>query len=212
MNTWIIKSLCSMGLLLAAATGQATLITDGSFESNVGLSGKGWGVFQKVGAWTAIGGAGIEVERGTIVNPQHEFQYVELDSHSNSAMAQTISGLAIGQNYELTFWYRARVNRSDDNDIVVLWGEDIDLALNEVFSISGLQALNTKQWRQYTVSLTATDESMAVGFAAAGTSNSYGGFLDNIAMSSVSSVAESGSLVLMALGFIGLARSRRGFS
>ena len=166
-----------------------------------------WSVFSSISGWTTTSGPGIEIENNTIVTAESGSQYVELDSHANSAMRQTISGLSVGNNYDLSFWYRARTNNAqNDNGINMYWGStspgDLALAIADVTASQG-------GWKEYIKTLVATDSTMYLGFAAVGLNNSLGGFIDNVQLVAGTPVPEPVSIGLFSLGFFGLVAARR---
>lgn len=186
-------------LFLAVGSANANLIVNGSFE-NPALSGNSWSVFNSIEGWTTIQGAGIEIQRNTVVDAQDGDQYVELDSHYNSWMEQTISGLTAGNEYYFSFWYQARTNNLyNDNGIDVYWNGIL------VMDISNILASDAG-WTEYTAVFTADSDVAALSFNADGTSNSLGGFIDNV---SLTSVPEPAPIALMALGIIGLVAARK---
>ena len=195
-----IKSIIIAGGLLASSA-NASLITNGGFESDVGLSGTQWGVFNSIDGWYTSGGAGIEIQRNTVTSAQEGNQYVELDSHnagSNSSMSQDLVGLSVGQVYQLDFWYKARTGSTNDNGINVSWGASPDLSpFTYAFNVDGVAPMD---WTLVTGFLTATAADMTLTFSATGKENTLGGFIDNISLASYS-VPEPGSLALLALGF-----------
>ena len=199
------KTITAIALAGAASIANANLLTNGDFESNVGLSGHSWGVFSSIDGWTTLSGPGIEVQRNTVVNAESGNQYVELDSNSNSAMYQAISGLSIGQTYSLDFWYHTRTNNGDnDNGINVYWGDTTPGNLQ--LEISDLVSSQTYSWIEYSTNLVATAETMYLTFSAEGLSNSLGGFIDN---ASLNSVPEPSNIALLTIGLLGLIISRR---
>ena len=190
-----------------AASANATLITNGSFEENVGLTGGQWGVFQSIPGWTATGGAGIEVERETVVSTPFGNQYVELDSHNNSSMSQYLTGLSVGSIYQLDFWFKPRTGTFGDNGINVSWGATPDISpFTYAFGVDGVAPAD---WALKTGFLTATSTDMTLTFSAVGINNSLGGFIDNVSLNSVA-VSEPASLALFGLGLLGLGAVRRG--
>lgn len=205
------KTIVALLLAGVASLANANLIVNGSFEDNVGLSGTGWGVFNgaQVNGWTPLSGAGIEIQRNTIVAAQDGNQYVELDSHNNSSMFQQLTGLAVGESYLLSFWYHARTNNgNNDNGIDVLWGTSTPGALQLAIANETVQSTNN-MWVQKNLSLFATQSTMYLTFAATGWNNSLGGFIDNVSLTKAASVPESSGLVLFGLGLMGLIAVRR---
>ncbi|MBM5574343.1 hypothetical protein [Deefgea sp. CFH1-16] len=110
-------------LLSAPALAQANLVQDASFEETVVPNGT-WNVFASVGTggvWQSISGAGIEIQRNVTGPASQGQQFVELDSHTNSAMAQSL-GTTAGQNYSLNFDFTARPNTTvATNGLQAFW-------------------------------------------------------------------------------------------
>lgn len=204
------------------------LITNGSFENpnlasnpnpagnNVG-SGSAWEVFNSIEGWNTVSGAGIEIQRsGTVVNAHHGNQYVELDSHpspgssagSNSIMGQSISGLTVGSDLTLSFWYRPRTNNGwNDNGIDVYWGESGSESL--VFSIVNQLARDYTDWVNFTLGLTVTNSSMNLGFGASGLQNTLGGFIDDVSLVPSPATGLLFGLGLFLLAWTGRSRNSR---
>jgi len=200
----LIKWVFIAGINICAGEVYAGLITNGSFEDEQ-LNGRSWQVFSDVAGWSASSGAGIEIQRNTVVAAQDGNQYVELDSHNNSSMSQFIEGLSVGQSYDLSFWYRARTNRGDnDNGINAYWGENILDQL--VFEISDLLARDGG-WQEFSTVVSATATTMVLSYEAVGINNSLGGFIDNISLTVP--IGEPGSLALFFLGGLGLVMIRK---
>ena len=201
------KALTAIALTTVATFANANLLVNGDFDANVGLSGSQWSVYGSIAGWTALSGAGIEVERNTVVSAHSGNQYIELDSRNNSSMYQLITGLTAGASYELSFWYQARTNNGgNDNGINVAWGEY--LPATEVLSIDDLTHADTPDWVEQTTTLVASASSMYLVFAADGISNSLGGFIDTVSLTATS-VPEPASLALFSIGILGLILGRR---
>ena len=203
------KTIVALLLAGVASMANANLIVNGSFEDNVVTDSDTWDVYNSINGWSTLSGAGIEIQRNTIVTAQDGNQYVELDSHNNSTMFQQLTGLTVGESYLLSFWYRARTNNGDnDNGIDVSWGTsatgDLQLAIaNEIVGSTN------NAWVQKNLSLFADQSTMYLTFAATGWSNSLGGFIDNVSLTKAASVPESSGIVLFGLGLLGLIAPRR---
>ena len=191
------KPLVSVLLIMLATmpTAMANLITNGDFE-DFQLQGRQWRVFNQLPGWFTSIGPGIEIQRNTIVRAQSGNQYVELDSHygrnTNSTMSQLIS-TEPGQQYLLSFWYRPRTNRGhNDNGINVLWdpwalttASHHSAAFRpsqQVLSIDNYKRRQYNFWIPFSLSLTATSNTMVLSFQADGRDNSLGGFIDNVSL------------------------------
>lgn len=208
---------------------------------NLGTASPGqrWGVYENLDGWQARAYSGVEAQfNGNIVDATNGTQfsafdgnyYVELDTHfdyenpanSNSWIRQQLTGLNIGQTYELSFAYAARTQDADDNGIGVYWGETADL-FSGLFQVSvDYDGSNWLNWTTYTYRFTASAAEMFLGFQALGNkawdatslgaqyyfaeSNKYGGFLDAV---NVTAVPEPGTLAVLALGLVGLGAMRR---
>ena len=204
------KTIVALLLSGVASLANANLIVNGDFEDNVGLTGSNnRGVFASVNGWSTLSGAGIEIQRNTVVAAQNGNQYVELDSNNNSSMFQQLTGLAVGESYLLSFWYHARTNNGDnDNGLDVFWGNSTPGALQLSIANETVQSTNNL-WVQKNLSLFATQSTMYLTFAATGLNNSLGGFIDNVSLTKSVSVSESSGLILFGLGLMGLIAVRR---
>jgi hypothetical protein len=217
------RSLTWLALLapIVAAPAHATLLTDGGFESGAlgageingnsygampGAGGaRSWDVWDEIGNWKTTRGAGIEVQtRRTVggADPQAGDYYVELDSHprggSNSTMAQDVA-LGVG-SYRLSYWYQPRTKRAGDNSLAVFW-DGVEIASHDETT------LTQAGWVQHIADVdvtTAGDHTLA--FAARGTANSFGAFVDSVELTPV---PLPGALPLLGAGLAGLAYLRR---
>ena len=231
MMSMIRNTTLGFAAALAFTSAQATAATvvNGSFEQDAGNAqngqafstlangpGSSWNVFNSLPGWSLYSGAGIEVQTantlGTI-DPQDGDHYVELDSHSNSMIAQTINFAAVG-NYVLSFFYSPRDSDAASNiiDYALLegsspWGT---LLYGSVTGpSSGPVVTQVGLWTEIKASFNiATIGDYTLKFAAKGTDNSLGGFIDNVSIAPAAvPVPAAGLLLLGALG--GLAALRR---
>jgi hypothetical protein len=202
----------------------SSLLTNGSFEQvnfdndsdAIGLihghhlssyhdKGRAWDVFMDLPGWTTILGNGIELQRNVVTNSHHEDHHVELDSHSrigsNSVMNQSLYSLTIGADYLLTFYYKPRTNKKNDNKIKVFWYNDTT-NFSPTMTAS-LVANSTKKldrnWIEQSVILTADSTQMNLSFGAFGKENTLGGLIDNISLMKVNEISEPAVFTLFAL-------------
>lgn len=247
MSTNMYKAVIAVaGLLVGQAS--ATLVTNGSFESNpnsavvfdgnaqnktinsfddYGNLGQGysWAVASSLPGWDLFYGPGIEVQfSNTLGFPaQDGNRYVELDAHfayakpgnSNAGIFQKLTGMKVGSTYELSFWYRARTDKRDDNGLGVYWQPNQAL-LNQANSFTTVdydaQVGNKDAWTEYKVKLVATSNEMFLGFGGLGNAlynanstangNGKGALLDNVSLSEVSAPATFGLFGLAAVGLM----------
>ena len=164
----ILSAVCA-GMVSVGAN--ATLLTNGDFETNT-LTGKHWGVFNVIDGWYTSLGAGIEVQRSTVVNAYSGNAYIELDSHNNSGVTQNVHTEA-GQSYLLSFYYMPRTNNGGNDNGVGIFGTV--WAVRQVFfspasSVfpSATQRETACQAGHTTLELEATSDLMALSFWQAG--------------------------------------------
>ena len=177
-----------------AHAGPTNLVVDGSFEDQAQAAGS-WNVYSAINGWTTVSGSGIEVRDQVAGNAFDGKNYVELDSYSNSAMAQTLTTSA-GSLYNLSFAYSARAGvDASSNPIEVLWN-GVSVA---TVTASGLgQSGNVWQSFNYAVTGTGSD---TLTFRARGTSDTVGGSLDAV---SVSAVPEASTYAMMFAGLVAI--------
>lgn len=183
---------------LLALNANANLIVNGGFEDNVVAPGN-WGHFASanVNGWE---GSNIEIWNtyGGVIAPEGK-QHAELNAHPYTGGVFSIYQdfvTAIGQTYNVSFFYSARVNSNEQFS----------------FSAGNLAAILNDHmvgnWKQYTGSFVASSALSTIRFTSydAGT---YGNFLDNVVVTAKASVVESNPLVMLLIGFAGLVLVRR---
>jgi Ca2+-binding RTX toxin-like protein len=148
------------------------LVLNGSFEAP-SLSFGGWSVLSSIPGWITSFGPGIEIENNAVMAASKGLQLVELDSYGNSGMYQDIATNGDGW-FNLSFDYSPRTGDAATNPIEVWWnGALLD-------TITG----NVRGWSTHTYHIqgNSSDATTKLEFKAAGTSDLYGGFLDNVSV------------------------------
>ncbi len=201
--------------------------------------GYSWGVFSGLPGWSTVAGygPGIEVQHnGTLAatggvnnNAADGEHYVEMDTHfnlstpgnSNAGMFQLLSGLFVGQTYELSFWYRARDTVQDNSGLNVYWkpnGSTIDKNNADYTYDYSAADNNHLNWVNYKQTVIATSSEMLIGFGGAGEAlyggdtgktgggSGKGALLD---MVSLVQVPAPGTLALFGLAGLALLARRR---
>ncbi|MCB1636418.1 MAG: PEP-CTERM sorting domain-containing protein [Xanthomonadales bacterium] len=168
------------------------LLTNGSFEDVNAAPGiqsqaaNSWAIYNSLPGWNSTNG--IEVRNNVAGTAQDGSSFVELDTTRNSIAMQTVSTQA-GTWYDLSFWYAARPNTGgragDTNQISAYWNGLLLGLFNQAPTAQ-------HQWVEYSFSVLGTGTD-TVEFRALGTSDGYGGSLDNVRLS----VPEPGSLALV---------------
>lgn len=208
MKLKISACLIAASALFSVPAYATTIVQNGSFENfdATQLNGQGWQVYSSIPSWTAVSGAGIEIQTnptlGTI-DAQDGAAYVELDSHNNSSMTQSIN-LNVG-SYFLKFFYSPRNGNSADNGI----NYSIAGLTGNISGPSTNPLTGVGYWTEISAMFRVlTAGSYALNFTATGTNNSLGGFVDNVSVAAVP-VPAAGFLLFGALGGLAAMRRRR---
>jgi hypothetical protein len=198
ISQWVATALLASPLLASAST---NLITNGSFEANAQASST-WHIYNNLAGWTG-GKAGIEL-RNNVAGKAHEGQnYVELDTRANSSMSQSFNTL-LGQAYVLSFAYSPREGvAANSNAIQVLWnGADLG-------TFTGTGAASGNVWEVETLNVFGTGGLTTLSFKGVGRSDSYGGSLDSVSVTTAIPEPETYALMVAGLGLMGLVALRR---
>jgi hypothetical protein len=192
-NTKMRSIVAAGALALAAMLGSAgasavyappNLIVNGSFEEPTQSSGS-WGFHTSMSGWTVKPDAdadrgGVEVRNNMVGEAQDGSNFIELDAYGNSWISQTVDTIE-NSLYQLTFWYSPRENvAADTNGIEVFWND------TSLGTLTGSGVGNTGNvWATHTFTVSGAGLATALKFAAVGTSDSYGGSLDNVSLTAV---------------------------
>lgn len=179
----------SASALAAPAPVGSNLLVNGSFESTAVANGNWVNVATTAGwTWLAGPGTGFEIRNNVAGQAQNGSNFVELDTNGNTTIGQTLANLTAGTRFELSFWYAPReFQAASTNGIQAYWN---GVQLGPV--LSGLGG-SGNQWTEVKFSLTAQGGNNLLSFAATGSSDGFGGSLDNV---SVRRLPEPGSLAL----------------
>ena len=189
-------ALAGAAVLLAVSPAQAVTEFQTNFDS-IAVPAGSFIIVPTAEGWTATAGDGIEIQNNAAGSPFSETNLVELDSNNNSAMSRLIDA----GDYNLTFYYSARPN-------VPAASNGIDVLIDgvSIFNITGDGGAGTvwlPQFLNFSVGAQST-----LTFAAIGTSDSLGGYLDNIALAEVPEPA-TWAMMLGGFGLLGAAARRR---
>lgn len=199
-----IKTLFSMGAVaasLAAAPASAATNFFTNFDSLVLAPGT-WTVVNSIEGWTTTAGAGIEVQNNAAGTPYSAPNLVELDSFNNSTMSRMIDA----GRYVLTLKGSGRPGVPASSSF-------LEILLNGV--VIGSDALDGSNltdtdWRDGTIAFT-TGTAAQLSLRAAGTSDSYGIYIDDVRLTGAG-IPEPAAWAMMLAGFglVGSAMRRKG--
>jgi hypothetical protein len=196
MRKIVLAALLAAPLMASAAN----LVTNGSFEANAMPNGS-WSIFSNLTGWT--GAPNIELRDNVAGAAYDGLNFVELDTTGNSGMFQDIATTA-GAHYSLSFAYSPRPGTGNTNDINVLWNGSLLQAL------AGTNVGGANNWSVYTLDVVGgAGATSRLAFNAAGISDSYGGSLDAVSLTSAVPEPQTYALLLAGLGAVFFLSRRR---
>jgi hypothetical protein len=190
-------------LLLAIGNAHANLIVDGSFEDAKVASGT-YKTLYSLSGWV-VGSNGIELRDNLAGTAESGANFAELDTTANSWISQTVSTV-VGQAYELTFYAAARSGVAASSSGILATISSGKTSASQAVVLDGMSSIVT--WTKYTLDFIAAASTTTVRFAATGTSDSYGGSLDNVALVPVPEPSDW-SMLLAGLGLLGWVSRRK---
>jgi len=208
-----VKTLLAASIAAAAFGAQAPdYIKNGSFEANV-QGEQSWKIYDELNFWE--GDPNIEL-RNSVAGEAYDGQnFVELDTKmstgGNSSMYQEFSASG---DVDFSFFYSARpkVVAATSNGLRytlrnMTGGYDVDTGT----VLEGVQGGSAHSWQEYTERfvLGATTSTFRLTFSAIGLSDSYGGSLDKVSITSAVPEPESYAMMLAGLGLMGAIARRR---
>ena len=190
-----------VALLALPAVAQANLVVNGSFEDYTSVNAGTWSIFGSGHGWTT-GNNGVEIRNAVAGSAEDGVRFAELDTTGNSWISQTIHTNA-NQLMELSFSYAPRAGVSAaSNKIHAFWN-------NQSLGIFTGNGNTTTSWIDVTFDVQADASGFGVlKFAAIGTSDGYGGSLDNVSLNAVPE-PESAALMFAGLGLLAAVSRRR---
>jgi hypothetical protein len=190
------------GWFMATNPARADLIVNGSFETPDIPTGT-FQVFPSIPGWSTTFGSGIEIQDHVAGSPFVGAQHVELDSFDNSGMSQVVSTVP-GQTYHLSFAYSPRPGVSADSNIIQVFFNGVQL---DSLALSGV-GLQDTSWQVFGYNVVPSITSSTLEFRAAGVSDSFGGYLDDVQLNP-RQVSEPSAVILFGVGSLALARLGR---
>jgi hypothetical protein len=197
-SLWVATALLATPFLASAST---NLITNGSFEANAQASST-WQIYNNLTGWQG-GKNGIEL-RNNVAGQAHDGNnYVELDTTANSSMRQSFNTV-LGQAYVLSIAYSPREGvANNSNGIQVMWDG------SSLGTFTGNGGTSGNAWQVETLNVLGTGGLTELRFNAVGRSDSYGGSLDSVSVTTPVPEPETYALMMAGLSAMVFVARRR---
>jgi hypothetical protein len=184
--------LAAVALLPIRSASATPIVVNGSFELPNIASGS-FALFPGgIPGWTVSSGPSIEIQDHVAGLPYAGDQFVELDSTGNSAMLQQLVTTP-GESFVLSFAYSPRPGLAATSNGIQVYFNNL---LLDTLALSGIGNPNTV-WAVHSYGVTATAAITPLEFRAIGTSDSLGGYVDDV---QANAVPEPASLLLLGFG------------
>lgn len=188
-----IKTIAMTGLgaiALAAATPAFAVTNFSTNFDSLAVAPGSYSIVSAIEGWTATAGAGIEVQNNAAGAPFSAPNLVELDSTNNTTMSRLIDP----GTYTLTYRYSGRPGRpASTNGIEALLG-------STSLGVSQSAGGSSTSWLLVSSNFTVLSAT-TLSFKAVGTSDSYGGYIDDINLVGTAAVPEPATWAMMLVGF-----------
>ncbi|AEJ00512.1 hypothetical protein Nit79A3_0633 [Nitrosomonas sp. Is79A3] len=156
------------------ASAAVDLVANGGFEADSQASGT-WNIYSSLTGWT--GSPNIELRNNVAGIAYEGGNFIELDTYSNSSMAQFLIGTP--GLYQLSFWYSARPGTGATNDLTFTFDGSAPVTVLNSATNGG----NDQNWLNYSTVINF-DGNGLLTFNAIGASDGYGGSLDMVSFTS----------------------------
>ena len=144
--------------------------------------------------------------------------YVAADGDSGNSglrvdLSQTINGLTLGKNYNVSFWWAAAQQRFFFGDTTESWEVSFGNQTQSTGFIANPEA-GFQPWRKATMLFTANNSSEVLNFLAVGTPSGLPPFslLDGVSVTAAVPEPASWAMLIAGFGLIGAAARRRRLS
>jgi hypothetical protein len=202
--------LCASGLTIPNSDFETPNISVGGFGGCSGSPANGIYIYNPTGcgqSWTFLGGSGLTHTPSAFGNPAGPDGSSQSAFLQNiSSFSQTIAGIDVGSQYDLSFWAIARSGYTIGQTVSVEF-DGAALTFNNAASTSVFP--NADGWTQYTTdSFVAQHATAVLQFSGNFTGNDSTAFVDQIT-STETAAPEPATWGLLASGLGGLLWSRR---